>query len=167
MLIIIALLFIDNNKLTILQKLSFIKCLLYDVDLMYMLTYLQPKQQYLLNLTSVSFKGTKFWSNSVTQTMGDVPKLDFSLIFNLTNMNSLNFSYSNVLQIISDTHLQSFCQRLKELKNFKYLGLAGVISEYINVRKYRLLLENLPVCEKLNISFNIVLPSPIIEVGLF
>ena len=51
--------------------------------------------------------------------------------------------------------------------HFKYLGLAGVMTEFVNVRKYRALLESLPECDRVNISYNIVLPSPIVDVVFF
>jgi hypothetical protein len=49
------------------------------------------------------------------------------------------------------------------MMRLKYLGLAGIMTEYINVRKYRALLDNLPECDKVNISYNVILPGPIID----
>ena len=37
------------------------------------------------------------------------------------------------------------------------------MTEYINVRKYRALRDNLPECDKVNISYNVILPGPIID----
>lgn len=85
-------------------------------------------------LTAVSFKGTKFASNSMSEKFGDIPKLDFSLIFNIVNIKSLNLSYSNFIQVISDLNLTTFCSKFKELS---YLGLAGIQTDYTNLRKYR------------------------------
>lgn len=104
-----------------------------------------------------------FWSNAVTNTLGDIPKLDFSLIFHIKNMQSLNLSYSNFLQVISDQNLEVFCAKLKEANHLKYLGLASVMKEYVNVRKYKALLENIPECQSLNISYNVLLSAPIVD----
>lgn len=107
-----ALLFIENSNLIKTKNLIFEKSLLYDVDMMYMLTYLQPKCQYLDNVTTMSFKGCKFLSNSNCSKSLDISKLDFSLIFNLTTLKNLNLSHSNFLCAISDSNLEAFCSKL-------------------------------------------------------
>ena len=49
----------------------------------------------------------------------------------------------------------------------KYIGLANTQTTYSNIRKYRLVLESIPSCNKVNISYNIVLPKPIIDVVMY
>jgi hypothetical protein len=168
-LIIFALVFLEVDNLQSLTGFICEHSTLYDVDMMYMLTYLQPKQQYLSKLTTVSFKNSRFESNSINEKFNDVPKLDFALLFNIPNISSINLSYSNFIQAISDDNLKVLSERLRGLppQQLKYLGLAGVMPDYVNIRKYRLLLESMPQVEKLNISYNIILPKPITESVLF
>ncbi|TNV86452.1 hypothetical protein FGO68_gene11536 [Halteria grandinella] len=162
-LIFLALLFMEGSKLKQLGKLDMGELNLYDVDMMYLLTYFQPKAQLLVNLTTLNFKRCIFKSNSVSEKLGDFPKLDFSLIFNLPNLQAFNFSYSNFLKVITDENLAKFCDKLKESQFSKYIGFAEVQTDYINIRKYQMLLNHIPDCQKANFSYNILLPKSLID----
>ena len=40
--------------------------------------------------------------------------------------------------------LEKFCDAMKSKDNFEYLGLAAVIRDYRNIRKYEKILSSLP-----------------------
>jgi hypothetical protein len=117
----------ESNNLRSLEGISLDDLVLYDVDVMYMVTYFQPKQTLLVNLTSLSFKGCQFRSNCVSaHYLGDMPKLDLSLIFSLTNLSRLTLSHSNFLQVITDSNLEKFCSALRDHHPLEYLGFAYI-----------------------------------------
>jgi hypothetical protein len=37
------------------------------------------------------------------------------------------------------------------------------MKEYVNVRKYKALLDSIPECQTLNISYNVLFPAPIVD----
>ena len=122
------------------------------------------------NVTTLTFKGCQFQSNSMSPKTLDIPKLDFSLLLNLTTLKSLNFSHSNFLSAISDDQLETFCVRLQAHPiPLTYLGLASLMPTYsLNLRKYLYLLEHLSSSlDKLNLSYNLLLPQPLIDHVLY
>ncbi len=76
----------------------------------------------------------------------------------------LTFSHSNLLQVLSDANIATFCEKLRSNNKLRYLGLSGVQESYENIRKYIEIVENIPRLEKINISYNVVIGKAIREV---
>lgn len=109
---------------------------MYEVEVSYVLSYFKPRLAHLQQLKEINFKGTKFVSNSYDKNSKEIVKLDFSMIFDLPNLSSLNLSYTNFFEVISEINLKLFCDKLKTFTNLLYLGLASTQQQFTNSRKY-------------------------------
>jgi hypothetical protein len=93
-----------------------------------------------MNLQVLSFKGVQFRSNNYSEYKNEITNLNFSFILTLPLLMKLTLSYSNFIEVITDEEMAAFCEKLKSLESFEYLGFARICKTITNSRKYDKLL---------------------------
>ncbi|CDW87707.1 UNKNOWN [Stylonychia lemnae] len=166
--IVLALLFADEEKIQNIKQLIFSMPNIYEIEIETIASRLKKNTQIFSNITHLSFKGTQFQSSLLDVNSLDIKKTSFHEFLLLPQLQNLNLSYTNIFHAMSDEIINQFCEELKKKTNFKYLGLAQTMITIKNLRKYNQVLSNLPTnLEKLNISYNLILPEPLMNFVFF
>lgn len=89
--------------------------------------------------------------------------MNFSFLFLAPHLDRIKFSYSNILEVITDNEVAALCCKITE-RDLKYFGIAGVCPGVANCRKYARILEsigngfkgdNFMRVEKIDVSYNL------------
>ena len=137
-------LFVDPQNLRSLRAIQMNLPVIYEYDLNFLAEKIDFNKTRLNNLVEVSFNGACFRSNKLLEKTLEMRDFLLETIAKLPSLRKLNLSYSNFLEMIKMEDLEKFCDAMKSKDNFEYLGLAAVIRDYRNIRKYEKILSSLP-----------------------
>ena len=117
------------------RQVSFSRLLLYEQDYVYLRMHLREHLSE-SQLQAVSFRRTVFKSSN-TRENGEISDLNLSYLFKLPQLKSLDFSYSNILKVLTREEIAAFYHMLKGFKRkLEYFGLKGVCVGLSNCSKY-------------------------------